>query len=164
MKKNIMLVVSIIIIAVLSVSVYQLKGELSKSEHENTKLIIENSDLFIKNNKLDSKIIGMELKQIDTEIDKTNKNITELEKQNTTKIKSSTKEDQQDGYSYHSYKITSVHGNKIKGISIDSKSKDNQGIFLYQSELDVQLQEGDQIAVKFGKYGDDIVNVVKLTK
>lgn len=61
----------------------------------------------------------------------------------------------------YTYEITEVTGNEIHGVPIDGEeSDDNGGIFLYQSELDFDVQEGDLVTVVWGEYEDEFKSIM----
>ena len=132
MKKNIMLVVSIITIALLSVYTYQLKGEINKQQNK--------ASIF------ESKYAKLLLDQ-----PKTDENLVEMEEYNNVG----------NGETYE-YKITSIKGNEISGVPVNKQSNDNQGIFLYTDELDFTAHVGDKIAVVWGEYEDEFKSITKI--
>lgn len=59
----------------------------------------------------------------------------------------------------YTYKITSVSNNEVHGEATNNISLDNAGIFLYQSELDFNVQPGDTISVVWGQYEDEFKSI-----
>lgn len=132
MKKNIMLIISIIITSILAVYAYQLKGELNQSQIKVSTIETEYTKLLLDQPKTDS-------------------NIVEMESENNVN----------NGQSYE-YEITSINGDEIRGIPLNKISNDNKGITLYTDELDFNAHVGDKVAVVWGEYEDEFKSITKL--
>lgn len=59
----------------------------------------------------------------------------------------------------YEYEITEINENEVYGIALNNISEDNNGIVLYESDMDISVNVGDVISVEYGKYGDEIVNI-----
>lgn len=63
-----------------------------------------------------------------------------------------------DGQSYP-YEITYVDNGEIHGIPLAKESCTNKGIFLFEDEVDFQLDEGDKIEVIWGENEDEFESI-----
>ena len=59
----------------------------------------------------------------------------------------------------YEYEITEINNNEVYGIALNNISEDNNGIVLYESDMDISVNVGDVISVEFGEYGDEIISV-----
>lgn len=59
----------------------------------------------------------------------------------------------------YEYEITEINDNEVYGIAVNNVSEDNNGIVLYESDMDISVNVGDVISVEFGQYGDEIVSI-----
>ncbi|QJI52316.1 hypothetical protein [Psychrobacillus phage Perkons] len=59
----------------------------------------------------------------------------------------------------YEYQITVIEDNEIHGIPLNKMSDDNQGIFLYDNELDFNVNIGDKIVVIWGQYEDEFERI-----
>lgn len=59
----------------------------------------------------------------------------------------------------YEYEITEININEVYGIAVNNVSDDNNGIVLYESDMDIDVSVGDVISVEYGQYGDEIVSI-----
>lgn len=59
----------------------------------------------------------------------------------------------------YEYEITEINDNEVYGIAINNVSEDNNGIVLYESDMNISVSVGDVISVEYGEYGDEIISV-----